>query len=160
MEGSEITLERLRHVTQGVHSGQMRDQVFAAHVGEAPREDLVPYVADFLLQLEDVKWSVVSGIVGDRLVVSVRNLGYSRNAGEFVKRWFNDIGSAGGHRAMAKAVVPLDAFRTKFHPVEDSEIASRLADLAARFLREPQHGERRAPGRSLRTPAKLRSHGS
>ena len=160
MEGSEITLERLRHVTQGVQSGQMRDQVFAAHVGQAPREDLVPYVADFLLQLEGVKWSVVSGIVGDRLVVSVRNLGYSRNAGEFVKRWFNDIGSAGGHRAMAKAVVPLDAFRTKFHPVEDSEIATRLADLAARFLREPQSGERRAPGRSLRASAKLRSHGS
>ena len=46
--------------------------------------------------------------------MSVRNLGYSRNAGEFVKRWFGDIGSAGGHRAMAKAVVPIDRFRQKF----------------------------------------------
>ena len=160
MEGSEITLERLRHVTRGVQSGHMRDQIFAAHVGEAPREDLVTYVADFLLQLEDVKWSVVSGVVGDRLVVSVRNLGYSRNAGEFVKRWFNDIGSAGGHRAMAKAVVPLDAFHTKFRTARDAEIADRLADLAARFLREPQSGERRVAGRNPRTPARVRSHGS
>ena len=160
MEGSEITLERLRHVTQGLQSGRMRDQVFAAHIGDAPREDLVPYVADFLLQLEDVKWSVVSGVVGDRLVVSVRNLGYSRNAGEFVKRWFNDIGSAGGHRAMAKAVVPLDAFRTKFLTAGDSEIAPRLAELATQFLREPQSGERRAAGRNPRAPARVRSHGS
>ena len=160
MEGSEITLERLRHVTQGVRSGHMRDQVFAAHVGEAPREDLVPYVADFLLQLEDVKWSVVSGVVGDRLVVSVRNLGYSRNAGEFVKRWFSDIGSAGGHRAMAKAVVPLDAFRTKFRTAGDSQIADRLADLAAQFLREPQSGERRVAGRNPRAPTRVRSDGS
>ena len=44
----------------------------------------------------------------------MRNLGYSRNAGEFVKRWFADIGSAGGHRAMAKAVVPIDRFQAKF----------------------------------------------
>lgn len=147
MEGSEITLERLRHVMQGVRSGRMRGQVFAAHVGAAPREDLVVYAADYLLQLEDVKWSVVSGVVGDRLVVSVRNLGYSRNAGEFLKRLFNDVGSAGGHRAMAKAVVPLEAFRAKFHPVGDSEIATRLADLAARFLREPQTGAAaRRPG--------------
>ena len=52
------------------------------------------------------------------LIVSVRNLGYSRNAGEFVKRWFGDIGSAGGHRAMAKAVVPMERFRAKFGDLE------------------------------------------
>ena len=160
MEGAEITLERLRHVTRAVQSGLMRDQVFAAHVGEAPREDLVPYVADFLLQLEGVKWSVVSGVVGGRLVVSVRNVGYSRHAGEFVKRWFIGIGSAGGHRAMAKAVVPLDAFRTKFGTADDREIATRLADLAARFLREPQSGERRVAPRGSRAAAKARPHGS
>ena len=92
----------------------LRDQVFSAFIGEAPREDFIPYTADFFLQLEDVKWTIVAGIVGDTLIVSVRNLGYSRNAGEFVKRWFADIGSAGGHRAMAKAVVPIDRFRAKF----------------------------------------------
>ena len=79
-----------------------------------PREDFIPYVADFFLQLEDVKWTVIAGIVNDSLVVSVRNLGYTKNAGEFVRRFFADIGSAGGHRAMAKAVVPLRAFREKF----------------------------------------------
>ena len=108
MEGAEITLERLDYVTRASQGGIMREQVFSAFVGEAPREDFIPYTADFFLQLEDVKWTIIAGIVGDSLIVSVRNLGYSRNAGEFVKRWFSDIGSAGGHRAMAKAVVPID----------------------------------------------------
>ena len=154
MEGFEITLERLRHVACGVQCGRMRDQVFAAHIGEAPREDLVTYGADFLMQLEGVKWSVVSGIVGDSLVVSVRNVGYSRNAGDFVKRSFGRIGSAGGHRAMAKAVVPLEAFREKFLPDGDGDIAATLADLAAQFLREPTGGERRAAsGRNRRLSA-------
>ncbi len=34
----------------------------------SPREDFIPYVADFFLQLEDVKWTIVAGIVNDSLV--------------------------------------------------------------------------------------------
>ena len=135
MEGSDITLERLQAVTRAVQSGCLQDQVFAAHVGSAAREDLVPYVADFLLQLEDVKWSIVSGVVDAHLVVSVRNLGYSRNAGDFVRKWFNDLGSAGGHRAMAKAVVPLAAFQQRFGALDGPQMSALLGDLAARFLR-------------------------
>src|SRR5688500_4815268 len=100
MEGAEITLERLIFVTRASQGGIMRQQVFSAFIGEAPREDFIPYTADFFLQLEDVKWTIVAGVVNGSMIVSVRNLGYSRNAGEFVKRWFADIGSAGGHRAM------------------------------------------------------------
>ena len=85
MEGAEITLERLRFVTRASQSGILREQVFTAFLGEAPREDFIPYTADFFLQLEDVKWTILAGIVGSSFIVSVRNLGYSRNAGEFVK---------------------------------------------------------------------------
>ena len=134
MEGSEITLERLAYVTRAGQVGQTREQVFTAHLGAVPREDLIPYVADFLLQLEDVKWSIVSGVVNDAVIVSVRNLGYSRNAGDFVKAWFADIGNAGGHRAMAKAVVPQAAFRKKFGSLDDEHISRLLSDLADQFL--------------------------
>ena len=107
MEGAEITMERLDYVLKARQNGRMIEQVFCAFLGTTPREDFIPYVADFYLQLENVQWTIVSGIVNDSLVMSVRNLGYSRNAGEFVRKYFNEIGSAGGHRAMAKAVVPL-----------------------------------------------------
>ena len=58
--------------------------------------------------------------------MSVRNLGYSRNAGEFVRKYFNDIGSAGGHRAMAKAVVPLRAFRDKFGNLQADQFTDKV----------------------------------
>jgi nanoRNase/pAp phosphatase (c-di-AMP/oligoRNAs hydrolase) len=143
MEGAEITLERLEYVMRAFKQGRLAEQVFCSFLGTAPREDLIPYVADFFLQLEDVKWTIISGIVGDTLTISVRNLGYSRNAGEFVRKWFADIGSAGGHRAMAKAVVPLAAFRGKFGNVTADEINGKIQELAAQFLREHQPGERR-----------------
>ena len=64
----------------------------------------------------------------------MRNLGYTKNAGEFVRRFFADIGSAGGHRAMAKAVVPMRAFREKFGDIGSDEIGARLQELVHEFL--------------------------
>jgi nanoRNase/pAp phosphatase (c-di-AMP/oligoRNAs hydrolase) len=136
MEGAEITLERLDYVMKAVQSKRLVEQVFCAFLGSTPREDFIPYVADFFLQLEDVKWTIISGIVNDTLIVSVRNLGYTRNAGEFVRKWFADIGSAGGHRAMAKAVVPIGAFREKYGNLQGDAINDKILELATTFLHE------------------------
>jgi nanoRNase/pAp phosphatase (c-di-AMP/oligoRNAs hydrolase) len=145
MEGAEITLERLDYVNRASQGGLLKEQVFSAFIGEAPREDFIPYTADFFLQLEDVKWTIIAGIVAGTFIVSVRNLGYSRNAGEFVKRWFGDIGSAGGHRAMAKAVVPFAKFQSKFGALEGPAITARIAEMAETFLHEPATDRKREP---------------
>jgi nanoRNase/pAp phosphatase (c-di-AMP/oligoRNAs hydrolase) len=134
MEGAEITTERLEYVLKAHRGGTLDDQVFCAFLGPTQREDFIPYVADFFLQVEDVKWTVVAGIVGDSLIVSVRNLGYSKNAGEFARRYFADIGSAGGHRAMAKAVVPMRAFREKYGDLASDVIGAKLNELMQEFL--------------------------
>lgn len=143
MEGSEITLDRLDYVQRAHAAGRLDDQVFAAFLGDVPREDFITYVADFFLQLEDVKWTIISGIVNGQLIISVRNLGYSRNAGEFVKKWFADIGSAGGHRAMAKAVVPMARFREKYGELSGPLINKKILELARLFLHEHQPLDRK-----------------
>jgi nanoRNase/pAp phosphatase (c-di-AMP/oligoRNAs hydrolase) len=145
MEGAEITMDRLEYVNRATQGGIMRDQVFSAFIGGAPREDYIPYTADFFLQLENVKWTIIAGVVSNSLILSVRNLGYSRNAGEFVKRWFSDIGNAGGHRAMAKAVVPIDQFRQKFGDLDGRAMTEKIADMAAQFLREAAPEKKREP---------------
>lgn len=145
MEGAEITVDRLDHVLAARQHGQMQEQVFCAFLGTLPREDYIPYVADFYLQLEDVRWTIVSGVVNDMLVISVRNLGYSRNAGEFVRKNFAALGSAGGHRAMAKAVMPLAAFEERYRAAEPEAITQRILALALEFLHEHQPPDRKAP---------------
>jgi nanoRNase/pAp phosphatase (c-di-AMP/oligoRNAs hydrolase) len=143
MEGAEITMERLEYVVKAKQYGRLAEQVFCAFLGTTPREDFIPYVADFYLQLENVKWTIIAGIVNDSLIMSVRNLGYSRNAGEFVRKYFADIGSAGGHRAMAKAVVPLHAFREKFGNLPADAFTERVLNMALEFLHEHQSHEKR-----------------
>jgi nanoRNase/pAp phosphatase (c-di-AMP/oligoRNAs hydrolase) len=76
-----------------------------------------------------VDWSVVSGLVKDRVVISVRNVGYVKSAGEIMKRLYDDIGSAGGHRAMAKAVVPLDRFKQRFGEVSEKVIREAMLPM-------------------------------
>ena len=51
------------------------------------------------------------------------------NAGEAVKTLFADIGSAGGHRNMSKAVIPLRAWRRREGTTRDSLIEPRLREL-------------------------------
>src|SRR4029450_2668828 len=126
MEGAEITMDRLDYVLKARQNGRMTEQVFCAFLGTTPREDFIPYVADFYLQLENMHETIMSGIPNDPLIISVPNLGYSRNAGEFVRKYFNDIGSAGGHRAMAQAVVPLRSFRDKFGNLQADQVTEKV----------------------------------
>ena len=143
MEGAETTVERLHCVSNAVQRGKVAGPLYTTHLGDVAREDLITYVADFLLQVEEITWSVASGVVHGDLVVSVRNLGYSRNAGEFVQRTFGDIGSAGGHRAMAKAVAPLDRVQQKFGSTDPEQIRATIHALAEQFLEETQATEQR-----------------
>ncbi len=61
---------------------------------------------------------------------------YSRNAGEFVRKYFGEIGSAGGHRAMAKAVVPLQAFATRHGARTPRQINTAIAAMAEQFMHD------------------------
>lgn len=91
-----------------LQNAHILDDILFAHMGPLTREDVIPYIADFCLEMEGVEWSVVSGVFEGRLIVSVRNYGAARSAGEVTKAAFDVYGSAGGHKAMAKAVVPLE----------------------------------------------------
>ena len=85
----------------------MNKRKLYTHVGRVRSPDILVIIADFLNQVHDISWVLVSGIHGERLVVIFRCDGYKRNAGKLAAQIFGDIGSAGGHRAAARAEVPL-----------------------------------------------------
>jgi len=103
------------------------------HVGAVEREDVIPQLADFCLQFEGAEWVVVSGKWQDALVMSVRNPGYVRSAGDVVRKLFNGIGRAGGHRSMAKAIVPLRHWRKHLGSTRDSAVGKQVEGL---FMQE------------------------
>lgn len=90
------------------------------------REDVIPQVAELGLQAEGADWSVAVGLVGQNLVFSVRNVGHVRAAGEVVRAVVEGLGVGGGHRTMAKGIVPLKAFRKVYKRTNQSTIRSAL----------------------------------
>jgi nanoRNase/pAp phosphatase (c-di-AMP/oligoRNAs hydrolase) len=129
IERPALPREDLEAMGRALSRLQVDNSVAVIHLGEVNREDVIPQLAEFCLQIEGVEWSVVSGLVKDRVVISVRNVGYVKSAGEIMKKLYDDIGSAGGHRAMAKAVVPLDRFKERFGEVSEKVIREAMLPM-------------------------------
>ncbi len=110
IERPELSDVALDVLANGLAKRQILRGVFFSHLGNVQTADQIPQFADFGLQAEGVEWSVVSGVVGSDLHISVRNVGYVKSAGDVTRAAFGDLGSAGGHRTMAKAVFPVREF--------------------------------------------------
>ena len=140
IERPALPREDLEALGRALSRLQLENGVAVLHMGEINREDVIPQMAEFCLQIEGVEWAVVSGLVKERVVISVRNLGYVKSAGEIMKRLYDDIGSAGGHRAMAKAVIPLDRFKERFGEVSEKVIRDAMLPL---IVEREDEGERK-----------------
>ncbi len=108
MERPQLPRGDLNVLSRALKDAVIVEDVLFVHLDDLTREDLVPYIADLCLEVEGVEWAVVSGMYRENLIVSSRNYGTTRSAGEIMRAAFLDYGTAGGHRSMAKAVIPLE----------------------------------------------------
>ena len=132
IERPELPLDALDALGDALVHRQVIGNALFAHLGTVSRPDLIPQFADLCLQVSGIEWSVVSGLTGDELHISVRNVGYVRAAGEVVKEAFAQLGSAGGHRSAAKAVIRTRDWAAQVGPIEPA--ALRRA-ITSRFVR-------------------------
>ncbi len=112
IERAEIPPSELKCFGKALADHWISDGIFFVNLGRVKREYLIPKMADFGIQVKGVGWSIAFGIIGNSyLVISVRNIGFKKSAGRIVRDLFGEIGSAGGHRSAAKAVISLRKIR-------------------------------------------------
>jgi nanoRNase/pAp phosphatase (c-di-AMP/oligoRNAs hydrolase) len=114
IERPELPPAALDALSIALKNRHIVDKVAFVHLGRVERDDLIPQIADFSLQFEGVEWALVSGTFANNYIISVRNVGYVRGAGRIIKDAFGNIGSAGGHASMAKAIIPLSKIAKKW----------------------------------------------
>ncbi len=131
IEKPELPMKFAPILAGALKSMVLQDGVLVSFLGTVEREDLIPQIADFLLQFEDADWVVSAGVYEEQLVMSVRNVGYVKSAGEVVKRIITEqaLGLGGGHRTMAKAIIPIAEWKQKFHSTSATSIRSTLLEL-------------------------------
>jgi nanoRNase/pAp phosphatase (c-di-AMP/oligoRNAs hydrolase) len=140
IERPELPAEFAKILSRALARMEVVDGLAVLNLGQVARDDIIVQVADFCLQFEGVEWVAVAGKLGSDLVIAVRNYGMSGdNAGDAVQTLFGDIGSAGGHRNMAKAVIKQTAWRKREGSTRDQFVEERLREL---FLAEIS-GERK-----------------
>jgi nanoRNase/pAp phosphatase (c-di-AMP/oligoRNAs hydrolase) len=107
IERPELPPAALDALSVALKNRRVIDRVAFVNLGRVERDDLIPQMADFSLSFEGIEWAFVSGVYETNYIISVRNVGYVRSAGRVLKEAFGEIGSAGGHASMAKAIIPL-----------------------------------------------------
>ncbi len=133
IERPALPLAGLQALGRALSKADVRDGIHILVLGRV-REDVIPQVADMALQAEGAEWSIAVGTVGRNLVFSVRNVGYVRAAGEVVKAVVEGLGVGGGHRSMAKGIIPLKAFREVYGRADRAQIRSALYDAFVRAI--------------------------
>lgn len=107
IEQSELRLDFLKYFKTALDSRRMRKGRIFAHLGPVVNPDVCVLIADFFMRVNTVNWSIISGIYDKKVVLVFRNDGLRKNAGTVAKESFGHIGSAGGHKSMARAEIAL-----------------------------------------------------
>ncbi|MEJ5347622.1 MAG: DHH family phosphoesterase [Desulfosoma sp.] len=128
IEISDLALKDLTYFVEAIKNKTViKDRIYT-HLARVPSADILVILADFLLKVHDISWSIVSSVVDKTLVVIVRNDGYRKNAGRSVQKAFGAWGSAGGHRSAARAEIPLERL--------EEALKKKTPMAMARFVRQ------------------------
>ena len=108
IERAPIARSSYKKIVAGLSGAVFYKSTVHSFMGKADHADTLVIVADFLMQIKGISRATVSGISGDKLVVIFRGAGPRQDMGKLAKEAFGNIGSAGGHKSMARAEVPLE----------------------------------------------------
>jgi nanoRNase/pAp phosphatase (c-di-AMP/oligoRNAs hydrolase) len=132
IERPDLPLKYIDSLRRSLKSFKPRGGVGVLIFPEVKSEDWIPQAADFISQIEDVRVAAAGGIVEDNIVISGRNWDPELHCGEIFKENFDRLGSAGGHKSMAKALIPLTTWKHKFGDKALSQ--SRIKQIVQRLL--------------------------
>jgi nanoRNase/pAp phosphatase (c-di-AMP/oligoRNAs hydrolase) len=123
IEQSELKFEFLKYFKIALEEKRRRKGKIYAHLGNVPSPDVCVLVADFFMRVSSVSWSIVSGRYNKKLVVIFRNDGIRKNAGKLASISFGQIGSAGGHKNMARAEIAYTELKQAVDTADDAKMA-------------------------------------
>jgi nanoRNase/pAp phosphatase (c-di-AMP/oligoRNAs hydrolase) len=105
IEQADLRKDYLKYFRTALQAMRLRKGRAFVHLGQVSNPDICVIIADFFMRIDTVNWSIVSGLCDKKLTIIFRNDGIRRNAGLVASESFGNIGSAGGHKNMARAEI-------------------------------------------------------
>jgi len=99
---------------------------------QLPYPDFVAEMADFLLRIRNISWSLCVGSFKSLVYISVRTSNIQANASEIIKKVIPSFGTSGGHDMVAGAQIKMDRRSKK-------RTSSLKKDIVRKMLKELNH---------------------
>lgn len=91
----------------GLNNAAFYEDALISHLDVSPSPERPAIIADFLLRFDQVKWALVTGVMDNQLLLSLRSYRGKISAAELMKRLVRGLGEGGGHRTKAGGNIPL-----------------------------------------------------
>ena len=138
IEQSELKPEFLKYFKIAIEEKRRRKGKLYAHLGNVSSPDVCVLVADFFMRVSSVSWSIVSGRCNKKLVIIFRNDGIRKNAGSLAILSFGHLGSAGGHRNMARAEIAFTELKQAVDAQDDPKVALWIIRTIEKSTKKPK----------------------
>lgn len=122
IEQTDLKLDFLKYFKGALQNMRKRKNRVFVHLGIVVNPDVCVLIADFFMRVNSINWSIVSGLYENKLILVFRNDGLCKNAGKVAKESFGNIGSAGGHKSMARAEIPVEALKEIVNYKDDKKL--------------------------------------
>jgi len=107
------------------NSVQYKD-VIVSSMGKLNNPDIAAEMADFLLRMENIRWTLCMGEYKDELIVSVRTSRRGWWAGKIAIKIMRGLGTGGGHEKAAGGRINLSGLSPKDRQEKIHKITSRF----------------------------------
>ncbi len=128
IERPRLPLRYFREYHRGLSRTVLYRDAAVTYIGKIESEDIVPELADLLLRIHGMRWSLSMGRTDDLLGISMRATSKLYSAGNIVKKLIGKKGAAGGHREMAGGQIIIEGMDPK-------QVDDLVQQLVKRFLK-------------------------
>lgn len=128
----KLSRDYFTNLFQALRNAMLYRNVIVSRLGMIENPDYVPFIADLLLQLERMSWSLVLGQFEDKILLSVRTSQARANAGVLVQKLVHPIGKAGGHGRIAGGKIHCPGATQEDINKLEEEIIQRFMKLVIR----------------------------
>jgi nanoRNase/pAp phosphatase (c-di-AMP/oligoRNAs hydrolase) len=129
IERPTLTRSYFNVLGRSLRNASTYKNVVVARLGAVEVPELVAEVADLLVRLERITWSLCIAWHGDRMVLSIRTSNVKATAGRLIRRLVGRRGRAGGHNMLAGGWMDGTGLSEEQRAQLEEEVSNRFLSL-------------------------------
>ncbi len=131
LEHCSLQFDDLKAYAAAINSIVVYDNISFANAGHNCPEALIATVSDFMVELQEVDFSVIYSFRSNGVKLSIRSSSSRYDAGSITGQALEGLGGGGGHPSMAGAYIPYMYFNE--NSIKDEDMIASI--IQGRFLR-------------------------